>query len=92
MNGDVMSQDPKIELIKRLKRIEGQARGVQKMVEEERTCAEILHQLAAINEAVRSVSLMLAEQYAVECLQTSKRGKSREAIAAMIDAIARVPR
>jgi DNA-binding FrmR family transcriptional regulator len=88
-----MVQDPKAELIRRLKRIEGQTRGVQKMVEEERNCAEILHQLTAINEAVRSASLMLAEQYAVQCLQVSgKRGKSREAITAMLDAIARVPR
>lgn len=88
-----MAQDVKAEMIKRLKRIEGQTRGVQKMVETDRGCAEILHQLTAINEAVRSVSLMLAEEYAVECLQSSgKRGKSREAIAAMIDAIARVPR
>lgn len=88
-----MTQYFKTDLVKRLKRIEGQARGVQKMVEEDRGCAEILHQLTAINEAVRSVSLLLAEQYAVECLQTSgKRGKSREAVAAMIDVIARVPR
>lgn len=88
-----MAEEFKTDMVKRLKRIEGQTRGVQKMVEEDRGCAEILHQLTAINEAVRSVSLMLAEQYAVECLQTSgKKGKSREAVAAMIDAIARVPR
>ena len=88
-----MAQDAKGELIKRLKRIEGQTRGVQKMVEEERGCADILHQLSAINEAVRSVSRMLAEEYAMECMQTSsKRGKSREAVSAMLDAISRVPR
>ena len=88
-----MAQDAKSELIKRLKRIEGQTRGVQKMVEEERGCADILHQLSAINEAVRSVSRMLAEEYAMECMQTSsKRGKSREAVSAMLDAISRVPR
>ena len=88
-----MAQDLKTELIKRLKRIEGQTRGVQKMVEEERGCAEILHQLTAINEAVRSASLLLAEEYAMECLQTtSKRGKSREAVSAMLDVISRVPR
>ena len=88
-----MAQQLKVELVKRLKRIEGQTRGVQKMVEEERGCAEILHQLTAINEAVRSVSLMLAEEYAMECLQTtSKRGKSREAVTAMLDVISRVPR
>ena len=88
-----MAQELKTEMIKRLKRIEGQTRGVQKMVEEERGCADILHQLTAINEAVRSVSLMLAEEYAMECLKTSgKRGKSREAVSAMLDVISRVPR
>ncbi len=88
-----MALNEKAELVKRLKRIEGQTRGVQKMVEDGRDCAEILHQLSAINEAVRSVSLMLAEQYANECMgTTTRRGKSRQAIAAMIDAIARVPR
>lgn len=87
-----MAQELKTELVKRLKRIEGQTRGVQKMVDEDRGCTEILVQLAAINEAVRSVSLMLAEEYAVECLQGSGRRKSRQAVVAMIDAIARVPR
>ncbi len=88
-----MAQDFKTEMIKRLKRIEGQARGVQKMVEEDRDCAEILSQLNAINEAVRRASLLLAEEYTVECLQTtSKKKKSRQAIASMLDVISRVPR
>jgi CsoR family transcriptional regulator, copper-sensing transcriptional repressor len=88
-----MAQDIKIEMINRLRRIEGQTRGVQKMVEDDRDCADILHQLGAINEAVRSVSLILAEKYAVECLQSSsKRGKSRASIATMIDVLSRVPR
>jgi len=56
-----MAQDVKVELIRRLKRIEGQTRGVQKMVEGDRNCADILHQLTAINEAVRSASRLLAE-------------------------------
>jgi len=87
------AKDAKAEMIRRLKRIEGQTRGVQKMVEENRDCAEVLHQLTAINEAVRSASRLLAEQYAVKCLQTpGKRGKSRAAIADMLDVIARVPR
>lgn len=88
-----MDDDFKAEMIKRLRRIEGQARGVQKMVEEDRACADVLHQLTAINEAIRSVSLLLAERYAFECLQTTtKKGKSREAIASMLDVISRVPR
>jgi CsoR family transcriptional regulator, copper-sensing transcriptional repressor len=88
-----VAQDGKTDMIKRLKRIEGQARGVQKMVEEDRNCEEILHQLMAINEAVRSVSLMLVQDYAAECLQSTGKGaKSRETIATMLDVIARVPR
>lgn len=90
---EAMAQDARTDLIRRLKRIEGQTRGVQKMVEENRPCTDILHQLSAINEAVRSVGLVLVEEYAVECLQSpSNRLKSREAITAMLDAIARVPR
>jgi DNA-binding FrmR family transcriptional regulator len=80
-------------MIRRLRRIEGQARGVQKMVEEDRDCADILLQLTAINQAIRSASRVLAEQYAVECLRSpGKRAKSRAAIADMLDVIARVPR
>ncbi len=89
-----MAQNDKADLIKRLKRIEGQTRGVQKMVEENRTCEEVLSQLNAINEAVRSVSVIVCERYAMECMGTpNRRSKSsRQAIAAMISAIARVPR
>ncbi len=88
-----MSQSAKAELVTRLRRIEGQTRGVQKMIEEERDCAEVLHQLNAISEAVRSVSLMMAEQFAMECMDApSRRAKTRAAIAAMLNVIARVPR
>jgi len=88
-----MSQDSKADLVKRLKRIEGQMRGVQKMVEEDRECEEILHQLNAVSEAVRSASMIVCEKYAIECMGApSRRSKSRQAIAAMINAIARVPR
>ncbi len=88
-----MPQDGKADLIKRLKRIEGQMRGVQKMVEDDRACEEILHQLSAVSEAVRSASMIVCEKYAIECMGTpSRRSKSRQAIAAMISAIARVPR
>ncbi|MBI3912638.1 MAG: metal-sensitive transcriptional regulator [Chloroflexi bacterium] len=89
-----MAEDFKTEMNQRLKRIEGQARGIQKMVDEGRDCGDIMHQLNAINEAVRSASRLMAEQFAMECLQTTgKRGKARDALAAeMVDVISRVPR
>jgi CsoR family transcriptional regulator, copper-sensing transcriptional repressor len=57
-------------LITRLKRVEGQVRGVQAMVAEERDCAEILQQLTAIQSAVRSASIAFVEEYASRCLLT----------------------
>jgi DNA-binding FrmR family transcriptional regulator len=55
-------------LIKRLRRIEGQVRGVQTMLSEERDCREILQQLSAVRSAVQSVSLLLVEDYMSDCL------------------------
>jgi DNA-binding FrmR family transcriptional regulator len=55
------------ELVTRLKRIEGQTRGVQRMVEEHRDCTEIIRQLASIRAATQSASLLLLRHYAKEC-------------------------
>jgi CsoR family transcriptional regulator, copper-sensing transcriptional repressor len=57
------------EIRARLKRIEGQARGVQKMVDEGRDCIDILNQLAAIKAAVNGLSGELLEAYAIRCLE-----------------------
>jgi DNA-binding FrmR family transcriptional regulator len=63
----------KEELQRRLKRIEGQVRGVQKMVDEERDCHEIVQQLAAIRSAVQGASVMFMRQYASDCLMSADR-------------------
>lgn len=55
------------EIVKRLRRIEGQARGIQRMVEEGRDCREIVHQLTAIRAAVGSLNALVLECYAQEC-------------------------
>ncbi len=54
-------------LVNRLKRIEGQVRGVQNMLNEERECREVLQQLTAIRSAVLSVSSLLLENYMSDC-------------------------
>lgn len=51
----------------RLRRIEGQIRGVQSMLTEERDCREILQQLSAIRSAVQGVSVLLLEDYMSDC-------------------------
>ena len=64
----IESSDTKDKLIKRLRRVEGQIRGVQAMLEEERDCREIMQQLSAVNSAVRSTSRSFFQDYAVLCL------------------------
>ena len=53
--------------IKRLRRIEGQVRGLQKMVEEERYCADIMTQIASVHEALRSVGRELMRNHLKHC-------------------------
>ena len=55
-------------LVGRLRRIEGQARGVQKMIEEERDCSAVLDQIASIKAAVNGLSAEAVELYALHCL------------------------
>ena len=52
----------------RLKRIEGQVRGIQRMVEENRDCRDVVVQLAAVKAAVASLNTLVAETYARDCL------------------------
>jgi CsoR family transcriptional regulator, copper-sensing transcriptional repressor len=61
--------DPKIKAanLNRLRRIEGQVRGLQRMVEEDRYCADILIQVSAVHEALRKVSRGLLENHLRHC-------------------------
>jgi DNA-binding FrmR family transcriptional regulator len=58
----------KAALSARLKRIEGQVRGIERMVEEERYCIDILTQISASQAALRKVALRLLEQHAAHCV------------------------
>lgn len=58
-------------LIGRLKSIEGQARGVQRMLEEQRDCQEIMDQLAALRAATHAVTMQALECFSLECLRES---------------------
>jgi DNA-binding FrmR family transcriptional regulator len=55
-------------LAARLKRIEGQVRGIERMVDEERYCIDILTQISAIQAALDKVGLRLLEQHAAHCV------------------------
>ena len=68
-------------IIKRLKRIEGQVKGIQKMVEEERYCVDILTQISAIRSAINKVGSIILENHMKGCVsQSIKQGDSEEMI------------
>ena len=56
-------------MLARMRRIEGQARGVQRMISEDRDCLEILNQLASLRSAAYSASVELTEHYAMQCVR-----------------------
>jgi DNA-binding FrmR family transcriptional regulator len=73
VNGDegrkAIAVDPEIKdkNLTRLRRIEGQIRGLQKMVEEERYCADVLTQISSVHEALRSVARELMRNHLKHC-------------------------
>lgn len=71
--------------LKRLRRIEGQVRGLQRMVEEDRYCADIIVQVASVQEALRGVARNLMKNHLQHCATAAiKSGKPAES-AAMYD-------
>jgi DNA-binding FrmR family transcriptional regulator len=60
--------DNKADLLTRLKRVEGQVRGIQRMIESDRYCVDILVQLAAIKSAVHQVALSLLDSHTRGCV------------------------
>ena len=71
--------DVKDRNVKRLRRIEGQLRGLQKMVEEDRYCADILTQVSSVQEALRSVGRELMRNHLKHCATSAIRTGDAEA-------------
>jgi DNA-binding FrmR family transcriptional regulator len=79
--------DPEIKdrNLKRLRRIEGQVRGIQKMVEEDRYCADILTQISSVQEALRAVGRELMRNHLKHCASSAIRSGDAQAADAMYD-------
>lgn len=87
----VSSKEAKEELLRRLRRVEGQVRGVQRMLEEDRDCKEIVQQLSAIRSAVHQSSVLLMRSYASQCLYQSGGEERADLVEELIDMIAKAP-
>jgi CsoR family transcriptional regulator, copper-sensing transcriptional repressor len=79
-------------VLKRLGRIEGQVRGLARMVEEDRYCIDILEQVSAATRALQSVALVLLEDHLAHCVSDAVRAGGDEAPAKLAEASAAITR
>ena len=82
----------KDDYLKRLRRIEGQARGLQRMVEEEQYCIDILTQVSAMTKALQSVALGLLDEHVAHCVADAVKKGGPEADAKLKEANAAIAR
>jgi DNA-binding FrmR family transcriptional regulator len=77
-------------LIRRLRRIEGQVRGIERMIERREYCVDILQQTAALRAAVDSVALLILEDHVQGCVKTAAReGDADKYIEEVLDVVRR---
>ena len=78
----------KSKILARLRRIEGQTRGLQRMIEEEKYCVDILTQVASVQSALEQVSLLLMESHLRYCVtEAVQEGKGEEKVREMVDVL-----
>jgi DNA-binding FrmR family transcriptional regulator len=82
----------KDQLLKRLKRVEGQVRGVEKMVEDDRYCVDVLTQIAAAQAALDKVALGLLDDHARHCVIEAPEGVRDERTEELMSAVGRLMR
>ena len=87
--------DAKDDYLKRLRRVEGQVRGIARMVDEDVYCIDVLTQIAAVTKALQAVSIGLVEDHLSHCVVDAARQSPEEGAAKVreaSDAIARLVR
>ena len=93
MRGYTMDKD---DYLKRLRRIEGQVRGIQRMVDEVSYCIDVLTQISAVTKAIQSVGIGLLEEHVNHCVMEAARNGddavTREKVAEATRAIERLVR
>jgi len=79
-------------VLKRLRRIEGQVRGLQRMVEDDRYCIDVLDQISAATRALQSVALELLDDHLAHCVADAARAGGDEAAIKIGEASAAIER
>jgi DNA-binding FrmR family transcriptional regulator len=83
----IYGQEVKENLLRRLRAAEGQLRGVQEMVEEQRPCLEVLTQVAAAQSALRQVSRSVLRNYLEKCASDAIRRSDPQVYDELMDAV-----
>lgn len=73
-----MDDCPREAILQRLRKIEGQVKGIQKMVEDGKKCADILVQVAAVRAAVNKVGALIFENHTRDCLKSAVKCEQQE--------------
>jgi DNA-binding FrmR family transcriptional regulator len=91
-----MRNETKAACLKRLNRIEGQVRGLSRMVEEDRYCIDIVTQISAVRAALRRVEEEVLRDHVAHCVEhavaSGNKADQRRKIAELMDVIARAER
>lgn len=75
---DEQNFETKEDMLKRLRRIEGQVKGIQKMIEEEKYCVDILTQVAAVRAAINKVGSLILEKHSMTCIENVVSSDDKE--------------
>jgi DNA-binding FrmR family transcriptional regulator len=89
MPGYAITKD---DYLKRLRRIEGQVRGLQRMVEEETYCVDVLTQISSVTKALQSVGLGLLDEHLRHCVRDAAESSREQGDAKVEEAIVAVER
>jgi len=91
-----MRADAKSSVLKRLKRIEGQVRGLSRMVEDDRYCIDIVTQLSAARAALRRAEEVILADHVAHCVENAiasgNKGEQRRKVAELMDVLSRAER
>ena len=82
-----MDRETKGEVTRRLASVEGHVRGVQKMVEEDKYCVDVIKQIDAVQAALRKVQQIILDEHLHTCVTTAIRGDDPDRREAVIDEI-----
>lgn len=91
-----MSKHAKVSTLKRLSRIEGQVRGLARMVEEDRYCIDIVTQIAAVRAALKRVEEEVLREHIAHCIEhaivSGDSNEQRRKVAELMDVLSRTSR